>query len=139
MFRTVCRTGMVGEVPDLLGSMKEDGVNLDQTMSKVLLDSLIRLGKYDSALGVLDYMEELGDCLNPVLYDSVLIALVKKNELRLALSIFFKLLEASDINSETGGVSVSYLPGTIAVNSRYAGGVGRSKKSRYENGIQKGY
>lgn len=121
IFRTVCRTGLIGEVPDLLGSMKEDGVSLDQTTSKVLLDSLIRSGKFDSALGVLDYMEELGDCLNPSLYDSVLIALVKKNELRLALSIFFKLLQASDINSETGGVSVSYLPGTIAVNELLVG------------------
>ncbi|VYS61511.1 unnamed protein product [Arabidopsis thaliana] len=124
IFRTVCRTGLLGEVPDLLGSMKEDGVNLDQTMAKILLDSLIRSGKFESALGVLDYMEELGDCLNPSVYDSVLIALVKKHELRLALSIFFKLLEASDNHSDddTGRVIiVSYLPGTVAVNELLVG------------------
>ncbi|CAA7013062.1 unnamed protein product [Microthlaspi erraticum] len=122
IFRTVCRTGLLGEVPDLLGSMKEDGVNLDQTTSKVLLDSLVCSGKFDSALGVLDYMEGLGDCLNSSVYDSVLIALVKKSELRLALSIFSKLLEASDSNSDkTGEVIVSYLPGAVAVNELLVG------------------
>ncbi|KFK30692.1 hypothetical protein AALP_AA6G015300 [Arabis alpina] len=88
--QSVCRTGLIGEVPDLLISMKEDGVNLDQTTSKVLLDSLI--------------------------------SSVKRNELRLALSIFFKLLEASDNNGE---VSVSYLPGNVAVNELLV--VGRVK------------
>ncbi|CAN8237801.1 unnamed protein product [Cochlearia groenlandica] len=110
ILRTVCRTGLLGEVPGLLSSMKEDEVRLDLTTSKLLLDCLIRSGKLDSALGVLDYMEEsLGDCLNNAsLYDSVLIALVKKSELRLALSIFFKLLEGYD--------TVSYVPGTVAAN-----------------------
>ncbi|KAF8053335.1 hypothetical protein N665_1430s0012 [Sinapis alba] len=111
ILRTVCRTNLLGEVPDLLTSMKEDAVNLDQTTSKVLLDSLIRSGKYDSALGVLDYMEESGGCLNPSVYDSVLIALAKKKELRLALSIFFKLLEGS----------LSYLPGNVAANELLVG------------------
>lgn len=95
--------------------MKEDAVNLDQTTSKLLLDSLIRSGKYDSALGVLDYMEEeelVGGCLNPTVYDSVLIALAKKKELRLALSIFFKLLE--------GSLSY-YLPGNVAANELLVG------------------
>ncbi|KAJ0265145.1 Pentatricopeptide repeat-containing protein [Hirschfeldia incana] len=111
ILRTVCRTGLLGEVPDLLTSMKEDNVNLDQTTSKLLLDSLIGSGKYDSALGVLDYMEELGGCLNPSVYDSVLIALAKKKEMRLALSIFFKLLEGS----------LSYIPGNVAANELLVG------------------
>ncbi|KAL0712495.1 hypothetical protein Bca4012_019473 [Brassica carinata] len=111
ILRTVCRTGLLGEVPDLLTSMKEDNVKLDNTTSQVLLDSLIRSGKYDSALGVLDYMEELGGCLNPSVYDSVLIALAKKKELNLALSIFFKLLEGS----------LSYLPGNVAANELLVG------------------
>ncbi|XP_009111354.1 pentatricopeptide repeat-containing protein At4g01570 [Brassica rapa] len=110
ILRTVCRSGLLGEVPDLLNSMKEDNISLDQTTSKVVLDSLIRSGKYDSALGVLDYMEEeSGGCLN--VYDSVLIALLKKKELSLALSIFFKLLEGS----------LSYLPGNVAANNLLVG------------------
>ncbi|CAH8294287.1 unnamed protein product [Eruca vesicaria subsp. sativa] len=117
ILRTLCRSNLLSEIPDLLNSMREDAVSLDQTTSKILLDSLIASGKYDSALGVLDYMEESGGgCLNPSVYDSVVIALVKKKEMDLAVSIFFKLLEGSS-NSYVN----SYVPGNVAVNELMVG------------------
>ncbi|KAI4355336.1 hypothetical protein L6164_004118 [Bauhinia variegata] len=74
--------------------MKEDGVVADSQAFKVLLDACIRSGKFDLALEILDYMEELGTSLNPQMFNSFLIALVKKNQVGLAFSIFLKLLDA---------------------------------------------
>ncbi|XP_022757661.1 pentatricopeptide repeat-containing protein At4g01570 [Durio zibethinus] len=115
IFRTLCRSGFVGEVPNLLFSMKEDGVLVDSETFKFLLDAFIRSGKFDTALEILDYMEELGACLNPSVYDSVLVALVRKDQVVLALSIFFKLLEACNGN-DNGNSVVSSLPGSFAIN-----------------------
>ncbi|XP_028752236.1 pentatricopeptide repeat-containing protein At4g01570-like [Neltuma alba] len=92
--RTVCRAGYLNEVPNLLRSMKEDGVAADSQAFKLLLDSFIRLGKFDSAVEILDCMEELGATLNPQMFNSVIIALVRNNQVRLALFIFLKLLDA---------------------------------------------
>ncbi|PON74048.1 Pentatricopeptide repeat [Trema orientale] len=81
------------EVADLLHSMKQGSVIVDFVTFKALLDAFIRSGKLDSALEILDIMEEPGTSLNIQIYNSVLIALVRKNQVSLALSIFFKLLE----------------------------------------------
>uniref|UniRef100_A0A803NUM2 Pentatricopeptide repeat-containing protein n=1 Tax=Cannabis sativa TaxID=3483 RepID=A0A803NUM2_CANSA len=105
IFRILCRTGYLHEVPDLLDSMKGDGVVVDSETFKVLLDSFIRSGNFLSALKILDVMEELGASLNTQMYDSVIVALVRKNQLSLALSMFFKLLD-----DET------YVPSFIACN-----------------------
>ncbi|KAF7843717.1 pentatricopeptide repeat-containing protein [Senna tora] len=93
IFRTVCRAGYLNEVPALLSSMKEDDVVADSQAFKVLLDSFILSGEFDSALEILDCMEEVGASLNHQMYNSVLIALVRKNQLTLALFIFHKLLD----------------------------------------------
>ncbi|KAI5598981.1 hypothetical protein BDE02_02G167600 [Populus trichocarpa] len=115
MFSTLCRSGYLEEVPDLLNSMKNDGVVVGSETFKLLLDAFIRSGKFDSALDILDHMEELGSNPNPHMYDSIIVALAKKNQVGLALSIMFKLLEASDGNEENA-VGVS-LPGSVACNA----------------------
>ncbi|KAE8662429.1 Pentatricopeptide repeat-containing protein [Hibiscus syriacus] len=60
-------------------------------------------------------MEEFGACLNANVYDSILVALVRKGQLGLALSIFCKLLEASNGN-DNGDSIVCSLPGSVAIN-----------------------
>ncbi|KAK8630866.1 hypothetical protein V6N13_079637 [Hibiscus sabdariffa] len=115
IFRTLCRSGFLEEVPNLLFSMKEDGVVVDSNTFKFLLDAFIRSGKFDTALHVLDYMEELGACLNASVYDSVLVALVRKGQVDLALSIFRKLLEAYNGN-DNGDSVVCSLPSSLAIN-----------------------
>ncbi|XP_010522872.1 PREDICTED: pentatricopeptide repeat-containing protein At4g01570 [Tarenaya hassleriana] len=121
IFRTVCRAGLLGEVPGLLGLMKEDGVVLDQETSKVLLDSLVRSAKFDTALEILDYMEELGTDLSHKLYDSVLVALVRKNQVGLALSIFFKLLQESNNHCDDPDGGGSSFSGSVALNELLVG------------------
>ncbi|CAL5407396.1 unnamed protein product [Camellia sinensis] len=104
IFRAICRRHHDHEIIDLLNSMKRDGVVLDSGTFKLLLDAFIQMGKFDFALEILDHMEEeLGrrsSCLNSDVYNSVLVALVRKEQMGLALSIFFKLLEASNGNDD---------------------------------------
>ncbi|KAH7519377.1 hypothetical protein FEM48_Zijuj08G0029600 [Ziziphus jujuba var. spinosa] len=95
IFRTVCRAGYLHEVPDLLNSMKQDGVVVHSETFKALLDSFILSSKFDYALEILHVMEELGTSLNTHIYNSVLVALVRKNQVGLALSIFFKILQGN--------------------------------------------
>ncbi|TXG63147.1 hypothetical protein EZV62_010141 [Acer yangbiense] len=115
IFRTVCKAGFLEEVPGLLNSMKEDRVVVDSDTFKILLDAFIKSGKFDSALEILDYMEELGTSLNPRMYDSVLVALIRKNQVGLALSIFSKLLDACNGSVNDTSV-VESLPGSFACN-----------------------
>ncbi|KAG9455392.1 hypothetical protein H6P81_008296 [Aristolochia fimbriata] len=98
VFYTVCRAGCLSEIGPLLGLMKKDEVVVDSPTFKLLLDTVIRSGKFDSALEILDTMEELGTSLNPHMYNSVLVAFLKKNQITMALSIFYKLLEVSEID-----------------------------------------
>lgn len=91
--------------------MREDHVVVDSNTFKLLLDTYIKSGKFESALDVIDYMEESGTSLNPRVYDSFLVALIRKNQLGSALSIFFKLLDACD-----DGLSVELLPGSFVCN-----------------------
>ncbi|CAL1398824.1 unnamed protein product [Linum trigynum] len=95
MFRELCRAEYLEEVPDLLERMKVDGVVAAPQTFKMLLDAVIRLGKLDCALQILHFMEGLQEAnLTPLVYDTLLIALAKKNQLGLALPILFKLLDA---------------------------------------------
>ncbi|KAJ7963386.1 Pentatricopeptide repeat-containing protein [Quillaja saponaria] len=112
IFRTVCRAGYLQEVPNLLHSMKEDGVVVDSQTFKVLLEECILSGMFDFALEILDYMEDQGTSLNPQIYNSVLVALVRKNQVGLALSIFLKLLDAEANFS----VAVASAPNSVACN-----------------------
>ncbi|XP_061359204.1 pentatricopeptide repeat-containing protein At4g01570 [Gastrolobium bilobum] len=115
IFRAVCRSGYLNEVPSLLRSMKQDGVVLDSHSFKLLLDAFIVSENFHSALQILDYMEDLqllGNTLSPIVYNSLLIALVRKNQLSLAISIFFKLLDAdvdadADVDLDVGPCSVA--------------------------------
>ncbi|OWM74818.1 hypothetical protein CDL15_Pgr004585 [Punica granatum] len=117
MFYTLCRSDHLEEVPPLINLMKEDGVVVDSWTFKLVLDSLIRAGKFDAALDILGHMEELGVKPNSRMYDSVLVAFVRKGKLGLALSMFCKLLDASDFNSSsTDGVHVGSVPGLTACN-----------------------
>ncbi|KAK8628396.1 hypothetical protein V6N13_064103 [Hibiscus sabdariffa] len=96
--------------------MKEDGVIVDSNTFKFLLDAFIRSSKFDTTIDVLDYMKKkLGACLNASIYDSVLVALVRKSQVDLALSIFCKLLEAYNGN-DNGDFVVYSLPYSIAIN-----------------------
>ncbi|XP_030528007.1 pentatricopeptide repeat-containing protein At4g01570 [Rhodamnia argentea] len=108
LFWVMCRAHQLEEVPLLLRLMKEDGVVADSWTFKLLLDAFIRSGKFDAALEILDHMEELGMRLNSHMYTSVLAALVRKGQVGLALSIFYKLLDSSN-----GEVS---LPSAVAYN-----------------------
>ncbi|GMH13901.1 hypothetical protein Nepgr_015742 [Nepenthes gracilis] len=88
-------------VRNLLGSMKQDGVVADSSTFKLLLDAFIRSGQFDSAIEILDQMEEFGASLNPHMYNSILVALVRKNQLGLALSMFFKVVDTSTANGSS--------------------------------------
>lgn len=121
LFHAICRRkdGLLDhrhEIIDLLSSMKRDGIVLDSGTFKLLLDSFIRIGKFDIALEILDHVEEeMGrttSSLNADVYNSLLIALVRREQIGIALSIFFKLLEAS---KGTGNLS----PDTIVCNELF--------------------
>ncbi|KNA15184.1 hypothetical protein SOVF_100530 [Spinacia oleracea] len=105
IFRVLCRTRSRSHLNDnvvqyLFSAMKNDGVLVDSAIFKLLLDAFIHSGQIDSALGILDQMEDLGATFSPHMYNSVVIALVRKNQLGLALTMFTRLLETS-----SGGVA----------------------------------
>ncbi|XP_016497762.1 pentatricopeptide repeat-containing protein At4g01570-like [Nicotiana tabacum] len=113
MFRSICYYNSHNHREDifvLLNSMKHDGVSLNSATFKLLLDSFTRAGNFNSALELLEFMESdlensNNNCLSPDVYNSVLIALVQKNQVSLALSIFLKLLETNDGNGNSIGIS----------------------------------
>ncbi|KAJ8898710.1 hypothetical protein K2173_004836 [Erythroxylum novogranatense] len=117
MFRTLCRSAYFDEVPNMMKSMKNDGVIVGSETFKFLLNEFIRMGKFEFALDILDYMEELGANLNPNVYDPVVVALAKKKKLSSALSIFFKLLDAKSAAHEANDANGVSLPGSIACNA----------------------
>ncbi|KAK4480216.1 hypothetical protein RD792_013278 [Penstemon davidsonii] len=123
MFKTICSLPHEhhNDIFELIASMRSDGVVLDSVTFKLILDAFIRSGKFDSALEVLDYVERdltsTSSCLSPGVYCSVLIALVKKNQIPIALSIFLKLLESS---SSAVGDNIA-IPDAIACNELLVG------------------
>ncbi|KAK7285710.1 hypothetical protein RJT34_20488 [Clitoria ternatea] len=92
ILRTLCRASFLSDIPSLLHSMNQDGVVLDPHSFKLLLHSLILSDNFHLALQLSDYHQHLHPSL---IYNSLLIALLRKNQLSLALSIFFKLLDAA--------------------------------------------
>lgn len=112
IFRSVClhchknqqQQQLLEDILNLLSFMKQDGVVLDSATYKLLLDAFIRCGKFNSALKILDYYENdlklktTTGHLNLDIYNSVLVALVRNDQLDLALTIFFKLFDASNVN-----------------------------------------
>ncbi|WCJ22546.1 Tetratricopeptide repeat (TPR)-like superfamily protein [Euphorbia peplus] len=120
MFRTLCRGGYSDEVPELLSLMKDDGVVVSPKTFKFLLVAFIQLGNFDFVLEILGCMDLLRVNLLPRMYDSVLVALAKKNQVGVALSMFFKLIEASDDSkaedAADSDAAVAF-PGSIACNA----------------------
>ncbi|KAL9234307.1 hypothetical protein vseg_009192 [Gypsophila vaccaria] len=107
-------------VGDVLSSMKHDSVLVDSGTFKLLLDAFIHSGQMDSALEIIHRMEGLGVILSPYVYNSVVVALVRKNQLDLAVAMFNKLLE-TPVNC---GGSVPCVPATcneLLVSLRRAG------------------
>ncbi|KAI9108462.1 hypothetical protein K1719_020653 [Acacia pycnantha] len=89
--------------------MKEDGVVADSQAFKGILDSFIRSGKFDSALEIF------------------LIALVRNNQVCLALFIFLKLLDAES----NGCGDVGFAPNSFVCNELLAA----LRKARHEGRI----
>lgn len=108
IFHTICRCPQYhDEIFNLLTSLKRDGLVLDSATFKLILDAFIRSGRFDSAIEILDYVEKdlyATISSNPELYSSILIALVRKSQLGIALSIFLKLLEKSCTNGNSSGI-----------------------------------
>ncbi|KAL2249192.1 UNVERIFIED_CONTAM: Pentatricopeptide repeat-containing protein [Sesamum indicum] len=124
MFKTICFLPHQhqDDILELVASTRRDGVLLDSSTLKLILDGLIRSGKFDSALEVLGYIERdliSISCLSPDIYSPVLVALVRKNQISIALSIFLKLLDSSS-SSSTGGNNV-VIPDAIACNNLLVG------------------
>ncbi|KAL8550966.1 hypothetical protein ACS0TY_000155 [Phlomoides rotata] len=123
MFKVVCFLSHHHEndILELIASMKRDGVKLDSSTLKLILDGFIRNGKYDTALEVLDYVERdliSSSSWGPDIYSPVLVALVRKNQTSIALSVFLKLLDSS-LSSPTGKNIV--IPDAIACNELLVG------------------
>ncbi|KAL8230708.1 hypothetical protein R6Q57_000486 [Mikania cordata] len=96
MLKTLCINPVIHKdyIFDFLSSMNLEGVVLDSSTFKFLLDSFIKSGSFDTALEILDQVENILDKLNPDVYNSVLIALVRSNHLNMALFTLFKLLDS---------------------------------------------
>lgn len=109
------------DVLELVAAMRRDGVALDSATLKMILDGLIRAGKYDSALEVLEFVErELIDtsCFSPDVYSPVLVALVRRDQISIALSIFLKLLDSAMVAGNGGNVVI---PDAMACNELLVG------------------
>ncbi|TKY67391.1 Pentatricopeptide repeat-containing protein [Spatholobus suberectus] len=98
VLRTLSRAGFFSDIPSLLHSMTQDGVVLDPHSLNHLLHSFILSSNFNLAFQLLDYVQHLHLDPTPI-YNSLLVALIAKNQLPLALSIFFKLLDSVDSKS----------------------------------------
>ena len=67
---------------------------MDPLALKLVLDSLILSGRVDPAIAVLDELDVLGVSINPRMYNSVVRALLRKSQVEIAISMFWKLLES---------------------------------------------
>ncbi|XP_047942449.1 pentatricopeptide repeat-containing protein At4g01570-like [Salvia hispanica] len=109
------------DILELVATMRRDGVALDSVTLKMILDGFIRAGKYDSALEVLDYVErELigSSCFSPDVYSPVLVALMRKNQISIALSILLKLVDSALLAANGENVVI---PDAIACNEVLVG------------------
>lgn len=96
MIWRLCRAGKSELLPSLLHDLKRDNCTVDASTCKRLLHSFIKAGMFDKALEVLDSTEELGsDKINPQLYNSLLVALLKNDQVHMALSLFNTMLKAN--------------------------------------------
>ncbi|ESW04026.1 hypothetical protein PHAVU_011G061000 [Phaseolus vulgaris] len=98
VLRSLTGAGFFSDVPSLLHSMTEDGVVLDPHSLNLLLHSFIFSSNFNLAFQLLDYVQHL-QLDATTIYNSLIAALLTKNQLSLALSIFFKLLDTVDSKS----------------------------------------
>ncbi|GAB2229035.1 hypothetical protein Droror1_Dr00023170 [Drosera rotundifolia] len=101
MFRILCRSKKGGllwedDARHLLGSMKQDGITMDVSTLQLLLDAFIKSDNLLAAMEILDQMHDVGASLNSRIYNSVIVVLVRKNQLGLAVSMLIKLLDGSN-------------------------------------------
>ncbi|KAK1433717.1 hypothetical protein QVD17_10632 [Tagetes erecta] len=96
MLKTLCVNPVIHKdyIFYLISCMNLEGVVLDSSTCKFILDSFIKSGDFDSVLEVLDRVESIWDRLNLDVYNSVVVALVRSNRLNMALVTLFKLLDS---------------------------------------------
>ncbi|MCL7024177.1 hypothetical protein MKW94_009420 [Papaver nudicaule] len=111
MFHVICRSGCLQEISPLLELMRKDEVVIDSATFKLLLVSFISSGNLDSALKLISEVETIVTSLNPHMYNSVLIAFVRKKEATVALGMFKTLL--SSPNSE------AFVPDALLCNEMF--------------------
>nr|XP_043637051.1 pentatricopeptide repeat-containing protein At4g01570 [Erigeron canadensis] len=85
----------------ILGDMNRYGIGLDSKTFKVLLDSFIKFGNFDSALEILDLVENILNGLDPDVYNSVVVALIRSDHLSMAVLTLFKLLDSGKDGNES--------------------------------------
>ncbi|MQM00241.1 hypothetical protein Taro_032971 [Colocasia esculenta] len=108
LLRSHCRAGLLDDLRPILrlaaASSPGGRTSLEPDALKLVLDTLIRAGRVDAAIAVLDDVEALvgggegaaaSATLHPRMYNSIVLALLKKSQVGLALSIFKKLMETS--------------------------------------------
>ncbi|KAI3888551.1 hypothetical protein MKX03_001314 [Papaver bracteatum] len=112
MFHVICRSGCLQEIFPLLELMRKDEVVIDSATFKSLLVSFINSGNLDSALKLISEVETLVTSLNPHMYNSVLIAFVRKKQVTVALGMFKTLLA-----SPNGGEA--FVPDALLCNEMF--------------------
>lgn len=123
MFKVLCLLSHQhhDDILELLAAMRSDGMALDSSTLKMILDGFIKAGKYDSALEVLDYAERelIGtSCFRADVYSPVLFALVMKNQISIANSILLKLLDSALLGKNGENIVI---PDAIACNEVLVG------------------
>ncbi|KAI3934501.1 hypothetical protein MKW92_034875 [Papaver armeniacum] len=112
MFHVICRSGCLQEIFPLLELMRKDEVVIDSATFKLLLVSFINSGNLDSALKLISEVETIVTSLNPHMYNSVLIAFVRKKQVTVALGMFKTLLA-----SPNGGEA--FVPDALLCNEMF--------------------
>ncbi|KAI3974363.1 hypothetical protein MKX01_031032 [Papaver californicum] len=92
--------------------MRKDEVLIDSATFKLLLVSFINSGNLDSALKLISEVETIVTNLNPHMYNSVLIAFVRKKQVTVALGMF-KTLLASPNDGE------AFVPDALLCNEMF--------------------
>ncbi|KAL4196368.1 hypothetical protein AMTRI_Chr04g182880 [Amborella trichopoda] len=97
MVQIVSRNKDIDSLRTLMHSMKTEKMVLDSRSFKLMLNSFVSSGNFDQALELLQDMEEIGSSLSPQIYSSVLLALIKKERVDLALTLFHSVLKGGHV------------------------------------------
>ncbi|XP_071731573.1 pentatricopeptide repeat-containing protein At4g01570 [Rutidosis leptorrhynchoides] len=101
MLKTLCINPIIykNDILEILVSMNREGVVLDSSTFRFILDSFIKFGNFDSALEVLDHVDNILDKLDVNVYNSVVVALLRSDRISMAMLAFFKVLDSSENDS----------------------------------------